>query len=76
MLLRLLSEGKADQCENTRKEKGVVKSLLLFFVECVCATLPPKGFKMVNLVFSVEFAEEMGLKKKQIVENEGEVWKP
>lgn len=46
-----------DQCEKTRKEKGMARSLLLFFVEFfVYATLSQKRLKMVNLVFSVEFA--------------------
>lgn len=46
-----------DQCEKTRKEKGMASSLLLFFVEFfVYATLSQKRLRMVNLVFSVEFA--------------------
>lgn len=74
MLLRLQLEDKDDQCKSSRKEKGKVTILLLCFMDCVYATLFPKGFQLVNLVFSLEFAWEMGNQKKQIVENKGEVW--
>ena len=75
MLLRLQLEDKDDQCESSRKEKQKVTILLLCFMDCVYATLSPKGFQMVNLVFSLEFAWEMGNQKKQIAENKGEGWK-
>lgn len=39
--------------------------LLLFFVECIYATLSPKRYQRVNLVFSLGFARGMGPRRRK-----------
>lgn len=72
MLLRLQLEDKDNQWESSGKKRQRSQ----FFVTMLCGMYLCHPLPRKDFVFSLEFAWEMGNKKKQIDGNKGEGWKP